>query len=225
MFFLLLACSAGQSADSITLARQGTVPLAPDAQPIASYHLAMDSSRGCRTSEWLASTLEDRSADFGEAVATGLNCSGMKMSWANTEDLHGRSELLLTLNDWASSYPMVLGNWPTAPRTLVPDRALEAEGLAGSTVDFELSGPGVLDPDLQVVVESFDGTWLLPQDGGEVLVDEHGVQVRFPAELTSPVAVIFEQAWPATVTGGMDPLPFEVTFSPLDGGQRFEIGD
>lgn len=223
MFLLLIACSANQSADSVTLAREGWIPLAPSEQTGSSYHVAFDSTRGCRSSEWLSSTLEDRPADFGSASSSGLSCQGLGMSWANTEGLSLRPEIVLLLNDWASSYPVLLGNWPTAPRNLVPDAPIRSGGLPGTSVGFDLEGPGVLNPELQVVVVTFDGTWLLPQDGGEVVVEDDYVEVSFPSEMSSPVELVFEDAWPATVLEGGDALPFALEFALNDGGQSFEI--
>lgn len=219
MFLLLIACSANQSAESVTLSRQAPLPIQGGG---VGYDALAQTRAGCRTADWEQSTLENARPSFASGSSQGL-CQSVGITWANTEPLDDREEIVLSFNDWSSSYPIVLGNWPTAARELVPDVAMDSGSLAGSTVVFDLEGPGVLNPELQVVLHTFDGTWLLPQDGGEVLVEEDRVQVQFPSGVTSPVELVFEEAWPASVLEGGDALPFALTFAPNDGGQSFQI--
>lgn len=220
MFLLLIACSANQSADHVTLTRQAPLPIEGGG---IGYEAVATTRAGCRSSDWQQSTLDNALPSFGSAGSSGGLCQHVGVTWANTEPLDDREEVVLSLNDWSSSYPIVLGNWPTAARNLVPDAPLALGELAGSSVGFALVGPGVLNPELQVVLHTFDGTWLLPQDGGEVVVEQDWVQVSFPAEISSPVELIFEDAWPATVLEGEDALPFALEFAPNDGGQSFDI--
>jgi hypothetical protein len=220
MFLFLIACSATQNASSVTLNRQAHMPLEDGG---LGYEVLVDTRAGCRTSDWLSSTLENVRATFGSASSSGGLCQQVGVSWANTDRLDLREQVVLSLNDWSSSYPIVLGNWPTAQRALVPDIPIAADTLAGSSVGFDLEGPGVLDPDLQVVVYTFDGTWLLPQDGGAVTVNEDHVLVDFPSGITSAVELVFEQAWPATVVEGDERLRLDVAFSPNDAGQSFVL--
>lgn len=220
MFLLLIACSANQSAESVTLARQAPLPLEGGG---IGYDAVAATRAGCRSSDWQQSTLENALPSFGSASSSQGLCQHVGMTWANTEPLDEREEIVLSLNDWSSSYPIVLGNWPTAARNLVPEASIASGELAGNSVGFEMEGPGVLNPELQVVLHTFDGTWLLPQDGGAVRVGEDSVVIDFPAEISSPVELIFEQAWPATVLEGEDALPFALEFAPNDGGQSFDI--
>lgn len=218
MFLILIACTANQSARSLTLFR------APPTEWVdASYNAALDTRGGCRTSEWMSSTLGNLQPTTGSAVSDNLVCQSVGLQWANIAELEQREEVVLLLEDWASSYPLTLGNFPTATREMLPDTELRMETLPGSQVRFEMWGPGVLDPELQVMVYGADSTWLLPQDGGAVEIGEDHVVVDFPAGLVDPIQVRFEAAWPTTVLDGEGALPFPLILDPGDSGVSLEV--
>ena len=80
----------------------------------------------------------------------------------STEAIDSEEQVQMVLADRVSSYPILLGNWPTAIRSLEPVDPFSGGTLAGSSVRFVLDGPGVLDSDTTVSLLTVGQVWEIP---------------------------------------------------------------
>ena len=221
LFALLFGCSSFEQITDIKLSRISQMAVGG-----TTYSAMLASEGGCRSGTWLGSTLGGLepaavSSQSRETDNVRDPCQELGIAWSDTEALDALEQVPLIFQDRVSSYPVLLGNWPTALRTLQAVDPLGGESLSGRTVQFVLDGPGVIDPELQVSLLTADTLWLIPEEGGQVSVAERSMEITFPDDVESPIELRIEAAWPVEVL--QNEMAVEVGFAEGDDGQVFAL--
>jgi hypothetical protein len=109
-------------------------------------------------------------------------CEGnLSFGFNEIGDLADQEFVTLELTSEIRSFEVELDNWPLARRGLIPETPLNLDTLWGSQVNFELEGPGVVDPYMEPrLYGPEDNEDLVGVDGGAFEIMDRSIQVTFP---------------------------------------------
>ena len=193
MMSLLTGCGGLEPVELLVLQRQD-----------AAFHASLETARNCNGSV-MDSHLDGVRASTAWAIRDGLGlsegsgCQGVGATWDDVSFLADEERMWLELTPSPTAMDRLeLGNFPTAPRALIPESDIAQAVTTGATLRFEMDGPGVIDPDGQVSLETVGAYLLIPQDGGAVFWEDNALEITFPAGLGTPTELRVDGIWDIT---------------------------